>query len=194
MAAGLVCVHPTDTLPGLAFDPRRAEALARLFAIKSGKSRQGFVSLVADLDSACKFWQPLPGKWRLVLEEFWPGPLSVIWAASAAAPRTLVDSTGGLALRVPALAEGSQWLRDFLASADFPLPSTSVNRSGEQPVRSWDDARRFACEYAGTFAPDVEAVDAGAGQPSTLIRITDATSFVCVRAGALDPEKIGKRL
>lgn len=194
LQAGQVCLHPTDSLPGLAFDPRStvaAEVLARIKGERPGKSHIG---LVRDLAAACRFWQPLPPGWRGILDRFWPGPLSVIYTASPAAPPSLVLD-GAIALRVPDLAEADRWLALVLEQVGDPLPSTSVNRSGNPPATDYRMATGFLRDQPDVFIPPRPFQrPPAAGKPSTLIRLTANGAWTCVRPGRVDPAEIQRCL
>ena len=49
---GLVVAYPTDTLYGLAVDPRNAEAVRRLFALKGRAETSALPLIAADLAQA----------------------------------------------------------------------------------------------------------------------------------------------
>ena len=57
---GRTCLHPTDSVPGLTFDPTSASAIENFFSVK-GRGEKGFVCLSSSLETALNFWQPLPG-------------------------------------------------------------------------------------------------------------------------------------
>ena len=85
-----VCLHPTDTVPGLTFDPLSRKASERLQAIKGRDPAKTFLGLVADVYEAKRFWQELPAPWSRLLEDIWPAPLTVIWKANSRAPKVMV--------------------------------------------------------------------------------------------------------
>jgi L-threonylcarbamoyladenylate synthase len=186
LRAGKACLHPTDTLPGLAFDPDSAAGRAAVVAVKGRSETAPFLGLVPDVAAARRYWAPLPAGWERALARLWPGPLSVIWRASAAAPRALTGE-GCIGLRVPRLGAGAGWFEDFLRQAPWPLPTTSVNASGERPHTDWAGAAAFLGGRADCFVP---ALDGAApvfaqGQPSTIIKLAEDGGFHVVRAGAL---------
>lgn len=186
LAAGLACLHPTDTLPGLAFDPRQPRGLAAIAAIKGRDINKPCLGLAADLAAASRYFAPLPGDWSAALATLWPGPLSVVWRASRGAPPALVGKDGTIGLRVPLLPEGSAWLAQVLSELPYPLPTTSVNASGEPAIAEWDAATRFLTTQRHVFAPVVAApADSAAGQPSTVIRILPDATYEVLRAGAV---------
>jgi tRNA threonylcarbamoyl adenosine modification protein (Sua5/YciO/YrdC/YwlC family) len=181
---GAVCLHPTDTLPGLSANPLDQSAVDELRAFKQRDSLRSFISLVPDFAHAQRYWLPLPPKWKTLLLKFWPGPLSVVWKASALAPAAMVGTDGTIALRCPRFSPSNAWMHEVLREVSLPLPTTSVNRAGEPPHSHWAAAKKMA-ESAKFYVPEgVIETDQGA-QASTLIRIKDDGGYELLRAGAL---------
>lgn len=157
---GEVVAFPTDTLYGLAVDPRSEEALEALFALK-GRSADRVVALVgASLDQADEI-ATIAGTARRLAEQFWPGPLTLVVPARMPVASLARSAAGLIGIRVPdhpvarALAEG----------CGHVLTATSANASG-QPSTSLP-------EHVARTLPGLSVlVDAGpspGGPPSTLI-------------------------
>ncbi len=187
---GKVCLHPTDSLPGLTFDPTNGAAAANLEAIKGQKIGSGLIGLVCNLEQAKRFWQPLPFVWEERLAKLWPAPLSVIWRAAPSAPACLLSRDGMLGLRAPALAPEANWYSEVLATATWPLPSTSVNLKGEPPIRDWTAAAQFVRSYEFGYA-DTGLGAPSVGLPSTLIVVSADGSHRILREGAVKATDLG---
>ena len=103
LAAGGVVAFPTDTLYGLAVDPRSDDAVEKLLALK-GRDRAAAVPLIAaDLAQARAAGRFGPGELRLAAA-FWPGPLSIVVPARPAISRVALGGGNTVAIRVPAHA------------------------------------------------------------------------------------------
>jgi L-threonylcarbamoyladenylate synthase len=198
LRAGKACLHPTDTLPGLAFDPESAAGRAAVVAVKGRDATAPFLGLVPDVASACRNWAPLPGGWERVLARLWPGPLSVIWRASAAAPRALIgaDALGSsIGLRVPKLGAGAAWFEALLRQAPWPLPTTSVNEHGQPPFADWGAAAEFLAGRPACYVPELEGAAPpvfAQALPSTIIKLDEDGGFQVVRLGAMPVAVIEK--
>jgi L-threonylcarbamoyladenylate synthase len=198
LATGGVLVVPTDTLPGLSFDPRDSRALATMAAIKPRDDIKNFIGLAADTDAALRFWQPLPKGVHAFLRLAWPGPLSVVWHASNIAPASMISKFGKICLRVPRLEADRRWVRSLLQALDFPLPTTSINRTGEVPCRTNDEVLAFARTNAvemikggdGSLIGPSEPSVGAATLPSTVIDIADDGTIQVLRAGAVSREQL----
>lgn len=172
---GEIVAFPTDTLYGLAVDPRSDTALEALFALK-GRSADRIVALIgASLAQAAEVAE-ITGTARRLADRFWPGPLTLVVAARGPLAALARSADGLVGIRVP----DHPVARALAEACGHALTATSANLSGA-PATSSPDQIAHAL-------PDVSVlVDAGpspGGPPSTLI--TAATSEVrLLREGAL---------
>lgn len=186
--AGAIALHPADTVPGLTCWPSQLETLSEF---KGRRPDQSFLFLAATRAQALALWQPLPGRWPEALAQLWPGPLTVVFAPSAAGQK--LQQGESLAVRVPRLEGRASWFRQVLAAS--PLPSTSANATGEPAATSWQAATKAMAAMPDVFVPAL-APDQGADQdsqppqPSTLIRIDGPHEFTTLRAGAIEAATI----
>jgi len=185
LRAGRACLHPTDTLPGLTFDPYSAAAKVNMQTLKGRDEGKPFLGLVASAGLARRFFAPLPGRWEEALDTLWPGPLSVVWQAAPSAPPTLVAEDGTIGLRVPQFSLEAAWMGVVLALLEMPLPTTSVNRSGEPPVRHFTEAATFLQKLPGCYVPPWRPQLEGEALQSTVVRLHADGGFTVLRAGAL---------
>ena len=178
---GLVAL-PTDTLYGLAADPFRADAVARVFTVKGRPDGRGLPLIAADADQIAAHLSPLSPVAQRLAAKFWPGPLTLLIPAPAALPRDVTGDTGRVAVRVPA----HDIARAICRAADRPITATSANRSG-QPATA-DPA-----EVERALGEDIDLlIDTGptrGGAPSTIVDVTGAAPRL-VRAGAVSWEDI----
>jgi len=161
IASAEVVALPTDTVYGLACDPRSAGAVDRIYAIKQ---RPGDLELtllaasVADLEALVAFNEAA----RLLARAFWPGGLSIVLPVGE--ERLAIPRMGAtLSSRVPRHETALALLR-----VTGPLATTSANRHGRLPART-------AAEVRERLGVDVALVlDGGpaAGEASTIIDCT----------------------
>ena len=178
---GLVAL-PTDTLYGLAADPFRADAVARVFAVKGRAAERGLPLIAADAAQIAARLGPLPPTGERLAAKFWPGPLTLLIPAPVALARDVTGGTGRVGVRVPA----HDIARAICRAADRPITATSANRSG-QPATA-DPA-----EVERTLGDAVDLlIDTGptrGGVPSTIVDVTGPTPRL-VRAGAVSWDDI----
>lgn len=185
--AGRIVVHPTDTIPGLTFDPNSEGAWQALCALKSRMPSKAILLLAAHIDAAKALWSPLPPGWDDVLAHVWPGPLSIVWQASASAPQHLLAEDGTIGVRVPRLRPQDTWFGEVIAKAGGYLPTTSINRAGESPACTRADVATFVASEPEIFSVPVSESEDASGEPpkpSTVIRLTPDSGFELLRLGS----------
>jgi L-threonylcarbamoyladenylate synthase len=184
LAAGEVVAFPTDTLYGLAVDPRRDDALEKLLALK-GRDRAAALPLVAaDVSQARTAGRFGPRELRLAAE-FWPGPLSIVVPASPAVSSVALGGGTTVAIRVPAHAIA----RALAAAFGFCVTATSANPSHLPPAESAD---RVAA-MLGEVDLLIDGGSTAGGAPSTIVSL-GGEAPVLVRAGAIAWDRVLKSL
>ena len=181
---GLVVAYPTDTLYGLAVDPRNDAAVRRLFALKGRPESSALTLIAADLAQAREAAEVTAAAERLAAE-WWPGPLTIVMRARPGlAAGTLAGGTT-VGVRVPGHAVAVALARE----SGFCVTATSANRSGEAAASS--------PEALTAALPDVDAIlDAGpapGGAPSTLVEVS-ARGATLLRAGVVPWERVLRSL
>jgi L-threonylcarbamoyladenylate synthase len=178
---GLVAL-PTDTLYGLAADPFRADAVARIFTVKGRDAGRGIPLIAADREQIANHLGVLPPIGERLADRFWPGPLTMLILAPRALAPAVTGGTGRVGVRVPA----HDIARAICQGVSRPITATSANRSGEPAAATADQVER-------SLGDDVDVlIDAGAapgGQPSTIVDVTGAAPLL-VRAGAVSWDRI----
>ena len=122
---GDVVAFPTETVYGLGADAWNSEAIAKVFETKGRPSDNPLIVHISDFDQINKFAAEVPEFAQLLIEEFWPGPLTLVFKKK---PEVLDIVTSGLttvAIRMPA-----NDIAISLISDTNPLVAPSANRSG----------------------------------------------------------------
>jgi L-threonylcarbamoyladenylate synthase len=181
---GGVIAYPTETFYGLGVDTRNETAIQRLFAVKGRDFRNPIPVIIGSQTDLPYAVTEIPPVAQDLMTRFWPGPLTLIFAASAAISPRLTAGTGKIGIRV-----SSHPIARLLAQKlSFPLTSTSANRSGQQECIT-------AQEVYEKIGADLDMIIDGGktpgGKGST---IADITVFppVVLRAGVISPEEIAE--
>ncbi len=178
---GGVVAYPTDTLYGLAVDPRNAGAVRRLFEIKGRDPGSAIPLIAASVEQAQEAGQFSDTHLRLA-RVWWPGPLTLVVPAQPGIVPDLIGSGTTVAIRVPAhpvaVALAEAW--------GFCLTSTSANLSGHPPATTAAEVMRHLGD-----AIDI-VIDGGpspGGPPSTIVEVT-AHGPRLIRQGAVPWERV----
>jgi len=179
---GRIVAFPTDTLYGLAVDPKSSAAVRALFDLKGRTARMALPLIAASTDQVAAFFGPLGAVSARLAGEFWPGPLSLVLDAPSSVVTEVHAGRRTLAIRVPA----HDIARALARAWGAPLTATSANRTGEAPTNSAD--------ALGAIADDdrVLVIDGGVapgGAPSTIVDAR-GTLPVLVREGAIAWDRV----
>jgi L-threonylcarbamoyladenylate synthase len=183
---GGVVAFPTDTLYGLAVDPRSASAVNKLFQVKQRAPDQAIPLIAGSQRQVSDHVGTLTPLASRLASQCWPGPLTLIIFASSLLCARVHLGTGKVAVRVP----DHDVARAFALAVGHAITSTSANRSGWPPSSN-------AKEVVSALGEDVDVlIDAGpapGGLPSTIVDVSGADPIL-VRAGAVPWERVLKFL
>ena len=180
--AGGVVAIPTDTLYGLAADPFRADAIARVFAAKSRADERALPLIATSVHQIAQRLGALPPAAHRLATRFWPGPLTLLVPATPALAARVSGGTGRVGVRVPA----HDAARALCDACGTPLTATSANLSGEAASA---DPAAVAAALAGRIDAILDAGPTPGGSPSTIVDVTGPEPTL-VRAGAIPWEDV----
>lgn len=182
LASGGVIAIPTDTVYGICASLAYEEALERLFAIKERPSERTIPILVSSTEHLRQVAKELDLDIALLLERYWPGPLTVVVPAREGMPSQVVGPGNTVGVRMP----NHPLAIEVIEKAGGAIACTSANRSGERPARS-------AYEVAETIGPKLDLIlDGGiapGGVPSTVVAV-EGDDVRILREGAIPAEHI----
>ncbi len=154
---GGVVAFPTETYYGLAVDPFNPLALNHLFSLKHRDISKPILTLVDDRPSLSSLVQDIPILYEPLMQEFWPGPLTLIFPARVNLPALLTAGTSTIGVRHSSHPFARQLLRAF----GRPLTATSANISGCA-------AAVDAYEVKAQFGSKIDMVFDGGRTPGTV--------------------------
>jgi len=129
MDEGGLIVFPTETAYGIAADALNKEAVEKVYEAKQRPREKGLTAIVSSLGQAEKF-SKLSEEERRLVEEFMPGPLTLVSEKKETVPDNLNEK---FVFRIP----GNQTARKL--AEETPVTATSANISGEETSYSVED-------------------------------------------------------
>ncbi len=182
---GELIVLPTDTVYGIAADAFSPEAVQALLDAKNrGRDMPPpvLVSAATTLDALAV---GVPDYARALVEEFWPGPLTIVCRQQSSLQWDLGETRGTVAVRMPddevALA---------ILERTGPLAVSSANLSGRPAAVEADEAEAMLGERVEVI------VDAGRSRGADASTIVDCTGPQgrILRDGALSLDELNAAL
>jgi L-threonylcarbamoyladenylate synthase len=177
LKSGNVIVFPTETVYGLGADALNPAAVEKVFQLKGRNPNSPIPVIVADQAMLQGVVEKIPPVARTLMEQFWPGPLTLVLPAAPGMPKQLLNRTGGVGVRI-----SSQLIATELAqSFGRPLTATSANPSGQQAASTIEQAQNY-------FASDIEIFLDGGKLPSktgsSVVEVIDDRIKI-IRAGEI---------
>lgn len=177
---GGIVAFPTETVYGLGADAWNPTAILKVFEAKGRPSDNPLIVHVNSENDIHDFAMDIPDKAHLLIEEFWPGPLTLVLKKR---PEVLDAVTAGLetvALRMP-----DHKIARELIHLTGPLVAPSANHSGKpSPTR--------AEHVIEDFGDELLVIDGKAtkiGLESTVVDLTDTVPSI-LRPGAVSRKQI----
>ena len=175
--SGGVIAFPTDTFYGLGADPFNPDALSKIFRIKLRPADKPLLVLIHSLDQLADLTQEATDNARTLVENFWPGPLTLIFKAAPGLPDALTAGTGTIGIRLP----DHPFTHKILETLDRPLTAPSANISNAEELNTAQQVESTLGEKLDLI---VDGGPAPGGKPSTVLDTTTEPPTL-LREGAL---------
>jgi L-threonylcarbamoyladenylate synthase len=178
---GRLVLLPTDTVYGVGADAFSAEAVARLLAAK-GRGRQMPPPVLVSAKTTLEALAVDVPEWaRALVDELWPGPLTLVLRQQPSLQWDLGETRGTVAVRMPdhdvALA---------LLARTGPLAVSSANRTGLPAATDADAAEEMLGQAARIL---LDAGPTPGPVPSTIVDCTGEQGRV-LRLGVVGLETL----
>ncbi|MBR6223098.1 MAG: threonylcarbamoyl-AMP synthase [Lachnospiraceae bacterium] len=163
-AGGLVA-FPTETVYGLGGDGLLSSASKKIYAAKGRPSDNPLILHIADKDSVYALALEVPEKAVKLMDEFWPGPLTLVFKKRDIVP---YETTGGLdtvAIRMPSHPAALELIRQ----SGCPIAAPSANVSGRP---SPSKASHVADDLSGRIDYIIDGGETDIGIESTIVDMT----------------------
>ena len=180
---GELIVLPTDTVYGIGADAFTPAAVTTMLAAKGrGRSMPPPV-LVGTSRAAAALAEDLGPFGQDLIDEFWPGALTLVFRASPTLLWDLGDTKGTVALRMPLHGVALDVLKQT-----GPLAVSSANRHRMPAAVTADEAEEQLGEAVSVYLDGGPCADS---VPSTILDLTGAVPKL-LRAGAISVDRLRK--
>lgn len=162
---GGLIAFPTETVYGLGANALDEDAASKIYRAKGRPSDNPLIVHIANKQDVEKLAINIPDKARLLMDQFWPGPLTIIFNKSSLVPYGVTGHLETVGIRMPnhkiALA--------LIQESGCPIAAPSANTSTRpSPTK----ASHVIEDLAGRIDGVVDGGDVNIGIESTIIDVT----------------------
>lgn len=166
---------PTETVYGLGANGLSQNACEKIFEAKNRPKDNPLILHISDYEMMGDLVYGLDNETRNFLDNFWPGPLTVIMRKKKIIPDIVSCGLDTVAIRMPE----SEITRKIINFCDVPLAAPSANISGKPSPTSAEDV---FLDMNGKISLIIDGGECNIGIESTVLDITKRP-FTILRPG-----------
>ncbi len=172
---------PTETVYGLGALASSSEAVAKIFEAKGRPAENPLLVHVSKIEQVKELALQIPETASLLMDKFWPGPLSIILPSRNEVPAIVRGGKSSVGLRMP-----SHPVARALIDQTGPIAAPSANLSGRPSPLT---AEHVKADLDGKIAAVLDAGMTGIGLESTIIDLSQ-DKYKVLRLGGLPLEEL----
>lgn len=180
---GQIVGVPTETVYGLAGDAKNPQAVRQIFRAKGRPADNPLIVHIAKLSQLKEVASAVPHLARVLAEQFWPGPLTMVLRKNPAIPSLTSGGLETVGIRMPAHPAA----RLLIALSGKVLAAPSANRSGYPSPTTAEHVYR---DMQGKIAAVLDGGRCAVGVESTVIAIENGDAIRILRPGAVTAEML----
>lgn len=183
---GNMVAFPTETVYGLGADALDYNASKKIYEAKGRPSDNPLIVHISEEDQLEPLVKNIPEDARILMREFWPGPLTLIFNKSDIVP---YGTTGGLdtvAVRMPSHIVA----RELIRVSGVAIAAPSANTSGRPSPTT---AKHVDNDLNGKISMIIDGGPVGIGIESTIVDVTVNPPMI-LRPGYITKEMLEKAL
>ena len=178
---GGTVVFPTETVYGLGANALNEDAVKKIFIAKGRPQDNPLIVHVADKDIS-SYVKEVPEVAQKLINEFWPGPLTVILEKKDIIPDVTSANLGSIGIRMP----NNEVALELIKEAKVPIAAPSANISGRP---SPTDVKRCVEDLDGRVDYILGGEISDVGVESTIVDCTVNPPLV-LRPGGITLEML----
>ncbi|MGI6284243.1 L-threonylcarbamoyladenylate synthase [Neomoorella humiferrea] len=183
---GGVVAFPTETVYGLGANALDARAVRRIFRAKGRPSDNPLIVHIASFRDVQDLVAYLPPRATLLMQRFWPGPLTLVLPRSEVIPDVVTAGLDTVGIRMPAHPVAQALIR----AARLPIAAPSANISGRPSPTT---GLHVLKDLRGKIDAVVDGGPATVGVESTVLDLTAPVPTI-LRPGGVTYEELASVL
>lgn len=179
---GGVVVFPTETVYGMGADALNSAAVKRIFEIKGRPLDNPVIVHVCSRGQVEQLARDVPAMGRILMERFWPGPLTLVLRKGPAVPAPVTAGLDTVSVRMP----DNRTALSLIRQARTPIAAPSANISGRPSITSFEEA---VGELDGLVDVIIDGGSSRIGVESTVLDLTSGVPSI-LRPGGVTAEQL----
>lgn len=184
--SGKRVIFPTETVYGLGVNALDPKAVKSVFEAKGRPSDNPLIVHISTQEQLKDIAKEPSDKAKLLMEKFWPGPLTVILERQPNVPDEVTAGLGTVGVRMPE----NETARELISLSGVPVAAPSANISGRP---SPTDAEYVIEDMMGRVEGIIDGGNCSVGVESTVIDMTGEVPTI-LRPGGITAEEIASLL
>lgn len=176
-----IVVFPTETVYGIGANALKKEAVLKIFDVKGRARDNPLIVHICEYDIE-KYATNISDDVFRLIENFWPGPLTLILKKKNIVPDETTGGKDTVALRMP----NNEIALELIKQSGCPIAAPSANISGRP---SGTNAKRCFQDLNGRVEFIINGFESEIGLESTVISMVDNNPII-LRTGYISFEKI----
>ncbi|WP_432667660.1 L-threonylcarbamoyladenylate synthase [Wukongibacter baidiensis] len=182
LRGGGTVIFPTETVYGLGANALDEDAVKKIFKAKGRPSDNPLILHIAKYEDLKQLVLEIPQNAERIINEFWPGPLTLIFNKSSIVPTIATGGLDTVAIRMPA----HPIAKSLIELAEVPVAAPSANLSGKpSPTKE----KHVKSDMMGRVDAIICGGDAAVGVESTVLDITSDVPMI-LRPGGVTKEDL----
>jgi L-threonylcarbamoyladenylate synthase len=190
LKVGGIIVYPTESSYAIGCGIDYKDSIEKIYQIKNRPHDLIFPLIAPDIESLNLIVSNINKIERKLMEEFWPGPLTILLAANTIAPLSIKGMNNKIAVRI----SGNIIAQRLTLIAGLPIIATSANPSGQSPALNILDIKRYFDDDSRRATPNridmiINGGQCKGGLPSTIVEVIGEDIRI-IREGAISRGEI----
>ncbi len=182
LRTGYTVAFPTETVYGVGASAFDEEAVEKIFIAKGRPLDNPLIVHIANKEDVNKLAEYIPENAVKLMDEFWPGPLTIIFKKRECVPNVVTAGLDTVAIRMPSHPIAAK----LIQLARTPIAAPSANISGKPSSTSADHVIE---DLYGKVDCIVAAGKSEVGIESTVIDLTSETPVI-LRSGFITKQEL----
>ncbi|AGF48854.1 L-threonylcarbamoyladenylate synthase [Candidatus Kinetoplastidibacterium galati] len=178
LVKGNVVAFPTETVYGLGADADNDQAISKVYSIKNRPLNHPVIVHLLDGDDLLYWAENVPREAYLLIENFWPGPLTILLKKSKNVISLVSGGQDTIGLRCPSHIIAQNLLKEFVRLKPAQrggLIAPSANKFGKVSPTS---SKHVFDEFSNEISSNLMIVDGGKSMIGIESTIVDLSNVV----------------